>query len=90
MPTVSVNIMNKVLITCSVLASLGVAAVVTSFASEAVNAQEIGPTSNSSQPLADRDDCSSQVWPNFSQSCLKGRNTQVTVRNVNVRMPERR
>jgi hypothetical protein len=94
--------MNKALITFSILTSLCVAAAVTSFASLVnaqensqenfqENTQEIG-TQKADPPLASpvQEDCSSQVWPNFSQSCLRGRDIQVTVRNVSVRTPERR
>lgn len=90
--------MNKALITFSILTSLCVAAAVTSFAS-LVNAQENSQensqeidTQKADPPLASpvQEDCSSQVWPNFSQSCLRGRDIQVTVRNVSVRTPERR
>ena len=92
--------MNKALITFSVLTSLCAAAAVTSFSSETVNAQEnvqenvqaniqeIGLIQKAEPPV--QDDCSRQVWPNFSQSCLRGRDVQVTVRNVSVRTPERR
>jgi len=84
--------MNKAIITLSVLASLGAAAAVTSFTSEAVSAEEIGSGQKANQPVVRpvKDDCASQVWPNFSQSCLSGRVTQVTVRNVNPSASDRR
>ena len=78
--------MNKAIITLSVLASLCTAAAVTSFTSEVVSAEEIVSSQKADRQPANplKDDCASQVWPNFSQSCLRGRVTQVTVRNVSV------
>jgi len=95
--------MNKALITLSIFASLGVslgvslgaAAAITSLTSAVVNAEEIVPVPKVDQPVADvqavvQDDCSIQIWPNFSQSCLRGRDTHLTVRNVSVITIERR
>ena len=67
--------MNKTLITFSVLTSLCVAAAVTSFASEAMSAQPPSAAQTTDQLPADpsQSDCSTQVWPRFSQSCLTGR-----------------
>ena len=84
--------MNKALMTFSVLTSLCVAAAVTSFASEAMSAQQTGATQTTDQLPAEssQSDCSTQVWPHFSQSCLTGRDVQVKVRNVSASTPERR
>jgi len=79
--------------------SLGAAAAITSLTSAVVNAEEIVPVPKVDQPVADvqavvqavvQDDCSIQIWPNFSQSCLRGRDTHLTVRNVSVITIERR
>ncbi len=84
--------MNYTLITFSVLTSLGVAAGVTSFSSEPLNAQEIDRATKTGQAVTDtvENDCSDQTWPNFSPSCLRGHNTRVTVRNVNLVASQRR
>jgi len=81
--------MNTALITCSILASLAAATAVTSLTSEVVKADEAGPGVEQPMPTS-RDDCSIQVWPNFSQSCLRGRDTHVTVRNVSAAAIDRR
>jgi len=97
--------MNKTLITFGVLTSLCAAAAVTSLSSGAVNAQEkiqasvqesvretvqevVLTTQKAEQPV--QEDCSRQVWPHFSQACLRGRDVQVSVRNVSVRTPVQR
>jgi hypothetical protein len=86
--------MNKVLITFCVLACLGAATAVSGLTSGVANAEEIGPAPKVDQPIAAvqavvQDDCSIQVWPNFSQSCLRRRDTHVSVRNVSVKTIER-